>query len=304
MLAGGVLATGDGRAEDPKETKVLKAPAAALVISDDGKTLITAGSDDGKYRIWDLAEGKETKALDAPKARLFQLALSPDGQTLATVASNDKFVQIWDLPEGKPRSKLSDFKGTALGGLAFAGKGKSLVTGNDFDLKIWDPATGKKTAGAAIGASPLAVSPDGDTIATVAGDELKLWSTAAKPKATVKLKERPTAIAFTPDGTALILAARRAQSVTVWDLKTKKERASLKVGADVLSIAVSPDGKTLAVGLGFREDAVQLWNLEEAKLTLTFKVKHEGVPAIGFTPDGKTLVTGGNAIKIWEMPAN
>ena len=66
----------------------------------------------------------------------------------------------------------------------------------------------------------------------------------------------------------------------------------------VLSVAFSPDGKTLA---GITWKTVKLWSMD-GKLLQEFK--HNGyVNSVAFSPDGKTLASGSvdNTIKLWSM---
>lgn len=66
----------------------------SLLLVDDGKTLISAGSDQ-TVRIWDLATEKESLVLKGHQHNL-DLALSPDGKLLAS-AGEDNTVWLWDV---------------------------------------------------------------------------------------------------------------------------------------------------------------------------------------------------------------
>ena len=70
-------------------------------------------------------------------------------------------------------------------------------------------------------------------------------------------------VAFSPDGQSLA-SASRDNTIKLWDVRTGKERASLK-GHSVMvwSVAFSPDGKTLA--WGDHDTTVRLWAVPPAK---------------------------------------
>src|SRR2546428_3577989 len=58
----------------------------------------------------------------------------------------------------------------------------------------------------------------------------------------------------------------------------------------VLSVAFSPDGKTLASGSG--DNTVKLWEVSTGTELRTLKGHSYGVVSVAFSPDGKTLASG------------
>src|SRR5262249_15236092 len=111
-------------------------------------------------------------------------------------------------------------------------------------------------------------------------------------------------LAFTPDRKTLA-AAIGDGSLRLWDLSGKepKERTTLQGQhkGGLLAVAISPDGKTLASSS--RDKTVRLWDLgaeqPREKATLT---DHGGLVSwLAFTPDGKTLITGGTTVRLWDL---
>lgn len=75
----------------PKDQKTI----AGFAFSPDGKTIATGGWD-GIVRLWEVATGKERRALAGHIGYVNCLAFSPDGKKLAS-GSQDTTALIWDL---------------------------------------------------------------------------------------------------------------------------------------------------------------------------------------------------------------
>ena len=65
-----------------------------------------------------------------------------------------------------------------------------------------------------------------------------------------------TALTFTSRGTRLISGSEDG-SIRIWDLKDRRELLLLRTGSAVRSVAMSPDGRTLAAGLD--DGTVHFW---------------------------------------------
>src|SRR5262245_48260355 len=77
--------------------------------------------------------------------------------------------------------------------------------------------------------------------------------------------------------------------------------ASLKQPDLIASVAVSPDGKIVAVGT--RNKLVKLWDLTSKTELKTLAGHDRDVNALAFSPDSKTLASGSadNTIKLWDV---
>jgi WD40 repeat protein len=104
-----------------------------------------------------------------------------------------------------------------------------------------------------------------------------------------------TAMASSADGSRLASADSTGR-LYVWDLARAGEPGILQSGGGVLSLALSPDGRTLVAGMlasgPERKGQLQVWDL--ATRTLTRKVLvADHVYACAISPDGKRLAYSG-----------
>ncbi len=196
----------------------------------DNHTLLSGGGDGtgrgGTGRVWDVSTGKLRFTLQAHEKPIECVAASPDGKTLAT-GSWDKTVKLWDTATGKEKATLEGHAFQVLS-LAFAADGKTLAVG-----------TGRWSDPAPTG------SPN--------GGDIKLWDVATHQEigSLEGHTDRVFTLAFARDG-GLLVSAGWDQTIRLWDVAGRKERATFRdpqvpeIGP-VLAIALSPNGKTLAL---------------------------------------------------------
>ncbi len=102
-----------------------------------------------------------------------------------------------------------------------------------------------------------------------------------------------------PNPAPVSLAQSQPNSTPVPDpgLDLAKMNFPSKTSGAVLSTAISPDGKTLVVGL--EDGNVRLFDVQTGEVTFTI-TKHTGpVWAIDFHPDGKRFATGSEDSQVW-----
>ena len=68
----------------------------------------------------------------------------------------------------------------------------------------------------------------------------------------------------------------------------------------VLSVAFSPDGRTLASGS--RNGKIRLWDTDTGEHKLTLEEHTDGVTCLAFSPDGRTLASGSwdDTVRLWD----
>ena len=130
---------------------------------------------------------------------------------------------------------------------------------------------------------------------------MTLWSLeSGRGRPLIRENSKLDAIAFSPDGLTLATASGDCRAVTLWDVATGRERASLTGHrGPIWSVAFSPDGRLLAAASGrvpaVAEPAgdgqvgeIRLWDLSgrKPKPRASLVGHGYGIVAVAFSPDG------------------
>jgi WD40 repeat protein len=72
--------------------------------------------------------------------------------------------------------------------------------------------------------------------------------------------------------------------------------------AYIQSLAISPDGKTLATGSAI--GMIKLWSLEQRVELFTLRAHEGDVASLRFSPDGQVLASSGRdgVVRLWRAP--
>jgi WD40 repeat protein len=284
---------------DGKPAGELEAPSALGSVSfNSDRTRLLTGGADGRARVWDLALKREAMAILHDGPALAVLA-HPTAPTQAYTAGDDK--QAWAHTAPLARIVLA---GAPLTSLTVSATGTFVcVTGADGKVRRFNGSSGALEKEYACGDKPVAssaVSKNEAYVAAASADnKLRLFSSGeGKEVLAVPLPAAPRAIAYSPDGRAVVAALANG-AVTAIDVQFTpgaekpeslgKTAQAFTHGADAVSVAFAKDGSTFWTAGS--DKSVKGWKL--ASDAPTRSLPHPAnVNALAFDREGKVLLTG------------
>jgi WD40 repeat protein len=290
----------------------------AVGVSTDGKYVISGGDMKNSLKLWDVSTGKEIGTLIGhTENRITAAAFSPDGK-YALSGGFDKTVRLWDVATGKEMRTLTGHAGLILS-VAFSPDGRYAASGSrDNTLKIWDVATGKEVhtlSGHGDGVSTVVFSSDGRYVLSGSFDKtIKLWdsSTGEEIRTLTGHAYQVASVAFLPDGKHVI-SRSGDRIIKVWDISSG--RAVRTFSADTVNAAgvasgsqgirtgaFSPDGQYMLTAKIFGGN-ISLWDVATGKEIRRFPGHLGDVPALAFSRDAKSFISGGydGTIRRWDL---
>ncbi len=297
-----------------------------LSYTADGSRLATA-SRDGTVKIWDVATGRELRAIrdlaDRAKsvaeagrfsARSVAVAFRPDGKELAFTANKD--VKIYDADTGKELRALTGHTG-GVTALAYSADGKWLASGSlDATVRVWDEE-GKESA-KLLGHNQKVVavcfSPDGKLVASLGGEGAVRVTNHETKSLIVQRIYYPTgsglSLAYAADGKHFAhcginglprlcnapAAEGKLLPTTGDPVQTLAEKPN-----NASCIALSHDGKLLAIG--GQDRGVRVYDTASDQPIRAFHGHLAPVTGVAFHPNGRQLasVSQDQTVRLWHL---
>jgi WD40 repeat protein len=247
-----------------------------VAVSKGKRPIILSGSDDETLRGWDSVTGEKMWAVLGLRSAVRAVACTPptSERNLACFGCADGTVRLLDLDvseEKKPREMSERHRGPVLG---------------------------------------VAFSPDGEVCATCGDDRLiRLWKTETGARLHVLANHSGPVTSVQFASAKRLVSAGKDNRLIVWDVEAGKPPRDIGPrfdgrGGEVLTLGVSPDGKTVLFDQG---KELRLLTLEDRQIVGTLQNPPSDATNFStmalFSPDGKTILTNAGKLQLWRTPA-
>lgn len=155
----------------------------------------------------------------------------------------------------------------------------------------------------------IAFSPDGTRLVSVSEDKsMRVWDVASGRELRRWACDGSRGVVFLPDGRRAVTTGDILSPPHVWDVESGESKPAFPEREGHETLALSPDGKTIAFAGGDRcridrfsvKDGRPLAPLTDAELP---EWPPEALRGIAFAPDGRTIVGGGSGdhkLRFWD----
>ena len=261
--------------------------------------------------LWDMLNNSQKTVIEGTNDYdVLSVAISPNGKTIASGTYYGK-TYLYDVETGIKKATYS-IRGHKIAGVEFSPDGQSLlIEGTDSTrsktILLIDVNTHKELGKITVNdddMNGIAFSPDGKKIvcASQKKDNLLLWDIQHTPDHEENKNIKcwiSWSVTFSPDSN--MIAVGGLGEVTLYDADTGKQIGFHPPNTgQVISVAFSPDGKTLASAT---DHQVYLWDIVSAQPITTIDSDSENmVKSIAISPDGRNIASGGmdECLTLWD----
>jgi eukaryotic-like serine/threonine-protein kinase len=298
----------------------------ALVFSPDGKTLFSGSvgtvshrlldrteiSEPGQLMVWDTTTGKQQSTIPFAGG-VWSLCTRADGKAIACGVGMSGAIATGDPSRLSSTLELRPAHAREVLALRFSSDGQTLFsTSADETFQALKTPLAPEPATWSDDLDIQAFSFSRDSRQLAVGSTLEARFRNVETGATSKIEGADGArapLAFL-SGNRLVSGGTAGLGLGapgyVWSLDSPKAQVKLRGGFwdNIERFAVSPDGKALAsVATAPKRRDVTLWDLTSGEKRHNLRGHTGEVRALAFSPDGRTLATGGDdeSIRLWDV---
>jgi WD40 repeat protein len=281
--------------EAPRILKGFEDSVSALAFSPDGKSLASIHYRDG-ILLWNLETGKRLRRYapnlgQRPLYNSSGVHFDRDGRTLLAV-NQDGHILGYEADSVEERFKLVAEQGMVYA-LAISPDGKTFASGGSAgSIRLWNVRTGKAVStfsGGAYGPiQALCFSSDGKTLAVGTSlGTIRLHDAASGKRRLEREGDEALALAdFSADGREVVTLQK--SRLSHWSASTGKLLRQIKLtGSDVTGVALSPDGRLLA--LARQDKPICVLDAQKGGEVAQTNLSSRRTAAFVFTPDSRQL---------------
>lgn len=290
----------------------------SVAFSPDGDMIVTGGKN-GEAFLWSAQSGRLIAPLRPDTGtKIYSVSFSADGALIAAGASNGS-IYLWSAATGQLVGTAADPDGAEIDWVEFSPSGSTLASAGSGYVYLWNISGDGRTATLSrtlvdplnVAVWSLAFSPDDRTLA--AGDYHNiacLWNLSTGAATPLMLAgpggqgtDQPvTAVAFSPDGSTLATGYNDGQ-VYLWNIASKTLKTVISEPETVWGLAWSRTG---LLAIADNNGSTYLVNGASGQPAGTLADPgsgSQGVGAVAFSPNGRSLVTGdtNNKAYLWQI---
>ncbi|MGH1362675.1 MAG: PQQ-binding-like beta-propeller repeat protein [Calditrichia bacterium] len=281
--------------------RVSKTGVLCLALSPD-RQLLASGSQDSNIRIFDLASGKIAKQFQGHTGPVLALQFTADGKKLIS-SSRDGNVFIWNMLTAIKESSLPQQNGS-VPTLALSPDNRLLaIAANSGQMLIWDIEENmiQSTLSSNSNVTDLVFLPNGENllVGTEKG-ELQKWSVNSGEKATSAISHAAK-IRSIASNNGRIAVTSEDKTISLWTYDLQQVARLSGHHRDVLSVAVSPDGETVATGAF--DKSIRIWDAASGTEKIVLTGHTAEILDLQFSADSRLLLSSSadHSLRLWDI---